>query len=61
MENQKKWWQSKTLWTNFILAGVAFHPQAREKVTPELLAQVLVVVNMILRFVSKDKLYLTEK
>lgn len=58
---QKKWWQSKTLWINFILALAAFNPKWAEKITPELLAQVLVVVNMILRFITKDKLYLTEK
>lgn len=58
---QKKWWQSKTLWINFILSLVAFNPDWSAKITPELLAQVLVVVNMILRFATKDKLYLTEK
>ena len=56
----KKWWQSKTLWTNAILAIVAFKPEWREKVTPELLAQILIGANILLRFITKDKLSLGE-
>lgn len=60
MENKKKWWQSKTLWANAILAIAAFIPAIKDKVTPELLGQAGIFINIILRFVTKDKLFLTE-
>jgi len=59
-EKMKKWWQSKTLWVNSILAIAVFYPPAREKLTPELLSQILIGANIILRFLTKDKLFLTE-
>lgn len=56
----KKIWFSKTLWINFILTFVIyFLPEsAREMVTPENLAGVFMVVNTILRLVTKEKVML---
>ena len=54
----KKAFLSKTVIANFIMALVAFIPSLADKVNMEVLAQVMVVVNMILRFVTKEKVVL---
>lgn len=58
MEPSKSAFKSKTLWVNLIVAVAAFFPGVAEKLSPEVVLQALAVVNMILRFVTKDKIYL---
>ena len=43
----KRWWKSKTFWLNKATLGVA---QAMQQDSPEQLAQILAVANVILRF-----------
>lgn len=56
----KKWYASKTLWTNFLMGVFTFVgaaiPSIKEHLTPESLAGVFTVVNFILRFVTKSKI-----
>lgn len=54
----KKPWLSKTIWANFIIAGLAFVPAIAEKVSPEQIVLGLTLVNVILRLVTKEKLSL---
>lgn len=58
-ENVKPFWQSKTFWANLIMGAAAFVPSIQNFVTPDVTAAVFVLVNVILRFVSKDKVTLT--
>jgi hypothetical protein len=60
--NNKKAWQSKTLWVNLVLAIVAFFPVVQEQVAlhPEYVGVFFAVVNMLLRVVTKDKLQLKD-
>lgn len=50
----KKAWQSKTLWVNLLMAAGAFIPPIQPFLTPETLSTVFLVVNTVLRFVTKD-------
>jgi hypothetical protein len=59
MEPVKKSYHSKTLWINALVAVAQFFPKMRELVTPETMLQLMLVINMILRFVTKDKVQLT--
>lgn len=59
MEIVKKPWQSKTLIANALIAIVAFFPGLQNTFSPELIAQVLVVLNVVLRLVTKDKIGLS--
>lgn len=56
----KKPWQSKTVWMNFLIALAAFFPTAQEWIAgnPEAFAGIVTVLNMGLRFASKDKVSL---
>jgi len=45
----KRWWKSKTFWLNVATLGVA---SAVEQPNPEMLAQVLAVANIVLRFLT---------
>lgn len=58
--NTKSPFASKTLWTNLIMAVLAFIPGVHQFVVdkPEVMVVVFTVVNMLLRFVSKDKIQL---
>lgn len=56
---EKKVWESKTVWVNLILAIVAFVPSLADKVNHEMLMQLAVVVNMVLRLITKDKVSLS--
>lgn len=52
----KKPWQSKTLWMNFVGAAlVLFWPAAGDVVAqnPEVVAVVWAALNMVLRFITK--------
>ncbi len=59
--NQKPFYQSKTLWMNLLMAIVAFIPPAKEFITnnPEVVSIGFVVINMVLRLITKDELQLT--
>lgn len=52
---------SKTLWTNAIIAAVAFFPGAQAYVTahPMIVVEVLAGVNIVLRILTKSKLSLS--
>lgn len=52
--------RSKTVWFNLIVALAAFVPAVSEwvKAHPEMVMQGLVAVNVLLRFLTKDKLSL---
>jgi hypothetical protein len=50
---QKKPWQSKTLWTNLIIAAGAFIPAIQPFLGPEALSTLFLVVNTVLRFTTK--------
>lgn len=50
----KKPYQSKTLWTNLILAVLAFFPSVQQHVNSEVLATVFFAVNTVLRFTTKS-------
>ena len=43
----KRWWKSKTFWLNMATLGVS---SAMQQDSPEQLAQILAVANVILRF-----------
>lgn len=53
-------YQSKTLWFNLVMAVAAFFPGVSDFVSahPELVPVAFAVVNIVLRFVSKDKVEL---
>lgn len=52
--------KSKTLWANLLMAALyLFAPGIAEKVTPDIMVGIFTVVNILLRFVSKDKISLT--
>lgn len=50
---KKRWWKSKTFWLNMATLGVA---SAVEQPNPEVLAQVLAVANIVLRFFTSRPL-----
>jgi len=56
----KKPWQSKTLWANVLLAAVAFFPGVSENITPERIAAGFSIINIILRWVTKSEIGLTD-
>ena len=53
---EKKWWESKTLWINLMLAIAAFFPKVKEVVSEDILIQAFAMINIILRLVTKDKI-----
>jgi hypothetical protein len=55
---QKKWYQSKTLWSNVLMLGgvVILNATGKDILTPEVQAAILVVVNVILRVVTKEEI-----
>lgn len=54
----KKWWQSKTMWTNLLMGiggvVIANWPAAEAYFTVEYVAGFIGIVNIVLRAVSKD-------
>ena len=54
----KKPWFSKTLWTNLVLAVVAFLPGVGDwfSANPTVLPLVFTGANIVLRLVTKDKI-----
>jgi len=59
-QTTKKPYLSKTLWTNLVLALVAFFPGARDFIAgqPDIFMWAFAFVNIVLRFVTKDKIEL---
>ncbi|MCO1599804.1 hypothetical protein [Desulfosporosinus nitroreducens] len=55
---QKKWYASKTLWSNaLMLAGViVLNATGEDILTPEVQGAILVVVNVVLRVVTKEEI-----
>ena len=60
MEQKKNTFLSKTLWTNFLVAGAAFFPVASDwmATNPTVMIVVFALVNIVLRLVTKEKLSL---
>lgn len=58
--NEKKPWQSKTLWVNALLSVAAFFPGVAEHVTPEAIGIVFGLANMVLRIITKDRVVLVK-
>jgi len=56
----KKPWQSRTLWANVLLAAFAFFPGVSEHLTPERIAAGFSIINIILRWVTKSEIGLTD-
>lgn len=58
----KKPWLSKTIWTNIILAVVAFIPPVQSflAANPDTIVYVFVVINLLLRLITKGKIVLKE-
>jgi len=54
----KKWYQSKTLFTNFLmLAGIiVLNATGKDLLTPEVQGAIMVIVNVILRVVTKEEI-----
>lgn len=60
-EQPKKPWQSVTLWSNLVMAGVAFFPSVSEFLVanPTILPTVMAGVNMLIRiFLTKKEVKL---
>lgn len=55
---QKKWYTSKTLWSNGLMLGgiIVLNATGQDIFTPEVQGAILVVVNMILRVVTKEEI-----
>lgn len=49
----KSWWKSKTFWLNLATLGVS---SAVDQPNPEMVAQVLAIANIILRFFTSQAL-----
>jgi len=52
----KKWWMSKTVWTNVILLVATIVVGKENPLEPQVLAGILIVVNMILRAITKSNI-----
>lgn len=55
---QKKWYASKTLWSNALMLGgvIVLNATGQDLLTPEVQGAILVVVNVILRVVTKEEI-----
>ena len=55
---EKKWYLSKTIYVNLIMAICAFIPVIKDNVSsyPEIAGVIVAVVNFILRLSTKDKI-----
>lgn len=61
VQNVKSVYQSKTLWLNLIMAGVAFFPEVQVVVSehPEIMMAVFAAANFALRLFTKSKIELS--
>ena len=58
-ENSKIWYKSKTIWTNLILGvGAIFIPNIEEVFTPDVIASIFVVFNVLLRAMTSKEIYI---
>ena len=48
--------KSKTLWANFLMAGLAFFPGVADKIDATQMALIMSAVNFLLRFATKEKI-----
>lgn len=55
---QKKWYTSKTLWSNGLMLGgvIVLNATGQDILTPEVQGAILIVVNMILRVLTKEQI-----
>ena len=54
---KKDWYLSKTLWFNVLFGVIAIvFPKMKEMLPEDMFETVIVAVNLILRFITKDKL-----
>jgi len=56
----KKWYASKTLWTNALMlaAVVVYNATGQDYLTPEVQGAIITVVNVVLRVITKEELTL---
>jgi hypothetical protein len=59
VEVKKNLFKSKTLWVNAIVAISQFFPGMKDIVTPDAMLQLMLVINFVLRLVTKDKISLS--
>ncbi len=53
----KKWYLSKTIWVNLLaLVGAFFNAKCSYEMTAEEIASILVVINIIMRAITKQPL-----
>lgn len=53
----KKWYWSKTLWINLIsLAAFGLQSKTGYVMAPEIQLELLGIINVLLRFITKDKI-----
>jgi len=54
----KKWYASKTLWSNAVMLGgsITLNVTGVDLITPEVQASIIVVINLILRVVTKEEI-----
>lgn len=54
----KKWYASKTLWSNVVMLGgsITLNVTGVDLITPEVQASIIVVINLILRVVTKEEI-----
>ena len=58
----KVWWKSKTFWVNILsVIGIVASSQYGVEWTPETTSALLVVINLILRAVTKEPITWTSK
>jgi len=57
-EQVKRPWQSRTLWVNLIMAAVPFIPGSEAFLNEQSLGAMFLVVNSVLRAVTKSKITL---
>ena len=58
----KVWWKSKTFWLNLVsAAGILASSKFGIHWTPETTASILVVINLLLRAVTKEELTWTSE
>jgi hypothetical protein len=57
-DGSKNWYESKTLWVNFVmaLAVIAQYVSGKEVITPEIQAAIISAVNMGLRMITKKEI-----
>ncbi|MCB8816132.1 hypothetical protein [Desulfosporosinus shakirovi] len=55
---QKKWYTSKTLWSNGLMLGgiIVLNATGQDILTTEVQGAILVVVNVILRVLTKEEI-----